>query len=103
MELLLFFALLLLAAIAVCLVLLLRRPAPDVAPVLARVEALERLLERGDRTLRDESQRGRDEASARMESLRAALDRQFAFLREENAAKLEQMRRTVDEQLQGTL
>jgi DNA recombination protein RmuC len=106
MGLLLFFALLLLAGILMCLLVLLRRPlpaAPDFGPVVSRVEALERLLERGDRTLRDEAQRGRDEAHARMETLRASLDRQFVALREENAAKLEQMRRTVDEQLQGTL
>jgi DNA recombination protein RmuC len=106
MELLLFFALLLLAAVVVCLAMLLRRPVaatPDLTPVISRVEALERLLERGDRTLREESQRGREEATSRMESFRASLDRQFAALREENTAKLEQMRRTVDEQLQGTL
>lgn len=106
MELLLFFALLLLVAVLICLALLLRRPTaapPDLSTVVGRVEAVERLLERGDRTLRDESRRGRDEAAARMESFRTSLDRQFAALREENAAKLEQMRRTVDEQLQGTL
>ena len=63
----------------------------------------DRLLERSDRTLRDEAQRGRDEANVRMETFRTSLDRQFAAIREENASKLEQMRRTVDEQLQGTL
>jgi DNA recombination protein RmuC len=36
-------------------------------------------------------------------ALREEMGRQLTSLREENAAKLEQMRKTVDEQLQGTL
>jgi DNA recombination protein RmuC len=106
MELLLFFAFLLLAGAVICLVLLLRRPVPaptDLTAVVSRIEALERLLERSDRTLREEAHRSREEAGSRLESFRATIDRQFAALREENATKLEQMRYTVDEQLQGTL
>jgi DNA recombination protein RmuC len=53
-------------------------PAPSVEP---RFDSLERGLERIERTLREE----------------------LAVARRENEAKLEQIRRTVDEQLQGTL
>ncbi len=39
----------------------------------------------------------------RLETLRATLDQHLVRLQEDNAAKLEAMRRTVDEKLQGTL
>lgn len=42
-------------------------------------------------------------AERRAEVLRSTLERGLQVLREENAAKLEQMRQTVDEKLQGTL
>jgi len=45
----------------------------------------------------------RDEVGGALERVREAVERQLAKLAEENSAKLEQMRQTVDEKLQGTL
>jgi DNA recombination protein RmuC len=39
----------------------------------------------------------------KLEAVRAVVDQRLRALQEDNAGKLEQMRRTVDEQLQGTL
>lgn len=119
-ELLLLFAIVLLLGVVTTLALLLRRPVPlipppaDLAPVQLHLQTLDRALERNDRTLREELGRGRDEGAAqaarnaeaterRLGEIRGTLERQLTTMRDENAAKLELMRRTVDEQLQGTL
>lgn len=100
--------------------MLLRRPVPlippaaDLAPVQIQLQGLDRALERNDRTLREELARGREEGAAhaarhadgterRLAEIRGTLERQLTTMRDENALKLDQMRRTVDEQLQGTL
>lgn len=95
MEFLLFFALLLLSAILVCLVVLIRRPAAptvEFTPVTARVDALDRGLERLDRNQRVELAAGRREIREELERVRVLLERQLA-----------EMRQTVDEKLQDTL
>jgi DNA recombination protein RmuC len=90
-----------------------------------RLDALERGLERVERSLRGELAAGRDEAGragaalrgevaaglarlteaseARGEALRLAVEERLSRLQADNGARLEEMRRTVDERLQGTL
>ena len=98
-----------------------RRAGTTPAPLQARLEALERAQERIDRTMRDELGRGRQESAAaatslrdevgklgeasvrKLEELRATVDAQLNALRGENTQKLDDMRRTVDEKLQATL
>ena len=98
-----------------------RRAGTTPAPLQARLEALERAQERTDRTMRDELGRGRQESAAaaaslrdevgklgeasvrKLEELRATVDAQLNALRGENTQKLDDMRRTVDEKLQATL
>lgn len=110
---------------ALLVVLLLRRP-PDPASALApRLEALERLQERADRTLREELARNREEATSlgrglreevtallarlsegtitQLEAVRGVIEERLIALQTDNAQKLESMRQTVDEKLQGTL
>ncbi len=81
------------ASLAV-LFLLARRRAPtvDLAPIVARLEAAERLHERVERSLRDDLARQRTESTAAAQQLRDELRQQ-----------LETIRVTVDEQLHGTL
>lgn len=95
-------AILLLLVLACQVVLLRRRPAapPDAAP---RFDALERLLEKNERALRDEFGRNRTESGGQASILRQEVQRELAEIRKTSEQKLEQMRRTVDEQLQGTL
>jgi DNA recombination protein RmuC len=69
--------LLLVAAVALLICVLIAqiailraRRGPDLAPLCARIESLERASERTDRLLRDETGRGRDEAAARDRALR---------------------------------
>lgn len=124
-----------LAAIAVVTLLLLlfrrpeRPPAIDFNPLLSRLDAIERSVERAERAFREDLASQRSESSetarrlreelngtvlkcvaelgqsqgAQLESLRTVVDHRLQVLQQDNAAKLEQMRRTVDEQLQGTL
>ncbi len=90
-----------------------------------RLDALERGLERVERSLRGELAAGREEAGragaslraevaaglerltaaseARGEALRVAVEQRLARLQADNGARLDEMRRTVDEKLQGTL
>ena len=126
-------ALLTLAALAVVLVLcflLFRkfgavlRPR-DLDPMIARIDGLERAQERIERSLRDENARLRDCVGAdsralreevvgamtgvsvlvqqQLEGVRAAVDGRLKSIQDDNATRLEQMRATVDEKLQGTL
>src|SRR5688572_5650858 len=145
---------LLLLVVVVLIVQLMRRPSTDVAPLLAKLDTLEKLQERGERAVKDEFARARvesiDQSRAHREELQKSLtestnnlvgsvDRirrfqeerftdfstvqkqqlqEFAKLLEklttvietklgaiqtENASKLEEMRKTVDEKLQGAL
>jgi DNA recombination protein RmuC len=98
-----------------------RRAGTAPAQLQARLEALERAQERTERTVRDELGRGRQESTGaaaglrdevgklgdasvrKLEELRATVDAQLNALRAENTQKLDDMRRTVDEKLQATL
>jgi DNA recombination protein RmuC len=94
---------------------LLRHKESDVASELVkRLETLDRAQERGERMLREEMSRGRDESSkaskaqreelsASLESVRAIVDLRLKQLQEDNSKQIDRMRATVDEKLQGTL
>lgn len=85
----------LIVAVALLAVAVLRIPAPpqpDLTPLAARIDALDRSQERAERAMREEMARNRAETRESLEQIRRITDE-----------RLEQMRRTVDEQLQGTL
>ena len=82
--------------------------------LLNKIELLERAQERGERMLREEMGRSRDEnANASktqreelgksLEGVRAIVDLRLKQLQEDNARQIDKMRATVDEKLQGTL
>jgi DNA recombination protein RmuC len=82
--------------------------------LIQRFELLERAQERGERLIREEMARGREEnanaaktqrgeLTASLESVRGIVDQRLKQLHEENTGQLERMRATVDEKLQGTL
>jgi len=91
-----------------------RRREDGSATVLSKIELLERAQERGERMLREEMTRGREEnanaaksqreeLTASLESVRGIVDLRLQELQKDNAQQIERMRATVDEQLQGTL
>src|SRR4051794_18815486 len=91
-----------------------RRKREDNAELLKRFELLERAQERGERLIREEMARSREENStaaktqrgeltASLESVRGIVDLRLKQLQEDNTGQLEKMRATVDEKLQGTL
>ncbi|PWR22956.1 DNA recombination protein RmuC [Zavarzinia aquatilis] len=69
----------------------------------ARLDVIEAGQARLERALREEMAQNRREAGAGLQSFGDALERRFDRLAADSAAKLEEMRRTVDEKLQGTL
>jgi DNA recombination protein RmuC len=91
-----------------------RRGKKDDAEVINRLELLERAQERGERLIREEMARSREEnanasktqrgeLTASLESVRGIVDLRLKQLQEDNTGQLEKMRATVDEKLQGTL
>jgi DNA recombination protein RmuC len=85
----------LLIGVAALGIVLARRPAPpplDLTPLLARIDALDRGVERVERCMRDELAQNRSETQRSLETMRRSTE-----------DRLERIRRTVDEQLQGTL
>jgi DNA recombination protein RmuC len=91
-----------------------RRREDGNATVLTKIELLERAQERGERMLREEMTRGREEnanaakaqreeLTASLEGVRGIVDLRLQELQKENAQQIERMRVTVDEKLQGTL
>jgi DNA recombination protein RmuC len=91
-----------------------RRGKKDAAELIQRFELLERAQERGERLIREEMGRSREEnanaakaqrgeLTASLESVRGIVDQRLKQLHEENTGQLERMRATVDEKLQGTL
>jgi len=91
-----------------------RRREDGNAPLLSKIELLERAQERGERVLREEMTRGREEnanaaksqreeLTASLESVRGIVDLRLQELQKDNAQQIERMRATVDEKLQGTL
>ena len=94
--------------------ILARRGKKDDAELIQRFELLERAQERGERLIREEMARSREEnanaaktqrgeLTASLESVRGIVDQRLKQLHEENTGQLEKMRATVDEKLQGTL
>ena len=86
----------------------------DDSELLQRFELLERAQERGERLIREEMARSREEnanaaktqrgeLTASLESVRGIVDQRLKQLQEDNTGQLERMRATVDEKLQGTL
>jgi DNA recombination protein RmuC len=82
--------------------------------LLTKIALLERAQERGERMLREEMSRGREEnANAAktqreelgksLESVRSIVDVRLKELQEDNSRQIDKMRSTVDEKLQGTL
>jgi DNA recombination protein RmuC len=82
--------------------------------LVKRLETLDRAQERGERMLREEMSRGRDETakaaktqreelSVSLESVRSIVDLRLKQLQEDNSKQIDKMRATVDEKLQGTL
>jgi DNA recombination protein RmuC len=82
--------------------------------LIKRLELLERAQERGERLIREEMSRSREEnanaaktqrgeLTASLESVRGIVDLRLKQLQEDNTGQLEKMRATVDEKLQGTL
>jgi DNA recombination protein RmuC len=91
-----------------------RRGRQDDAELVKRFELLERAQERGERLIREEMARSREEnanaaktqrgeLTASLESVRGIVDVRLKQLQEDNTGQLEKMRATVDEKLQGTL
>jgi len=102
------------AGIAAVIVLITRRKPDDGAELIQRLEQLERAQERGERLIREEMGRSREEnanaaktqrgeLTASLESVRGVVDQRLKQLQEDNTGQLEKMRATVDEKLQGTL
>jgi DNA recombination protein RmuC len=102
------------AGIAAIVFALARRGRKDDAELIKRFELLERAQERGERLIREEMGRSREEnanaaktqrgeLTASLESVRGIVDLRLKQLQEDNTGQLEKMRATVDEKLQGTL
>jgi DNA recombination protein RmuC len=92
------------------------RRKPDRASdgLLAKIELLERAQERGERMLREEMTRTREEntktaksqreeLTASLENVRGIVDLRLQELQKDNAQQIDRMRATVDEKLHGTL
>ncbi len=82
--------------------------------VRSRIDSLDRSQERIDRSVRDDGRALREEVlrsitgvsgliQQQLESVRGTVDSRLKSIQDDNASKLEQMRATVDEKLQGTL
>src|SRR6266478_7238982 len=82
--------------------------------LVKRLEMLDRAQERGERIIREEMSRGREESanaskaqreelSKSLEGVRSIVDLRLKQLQEDNSKQIDKMRATVDEKLQGTL
>src|SRR6266699_3297627 len=82
--------------------------------LVTRLEMLDRAQERGERIIREEMSRGREEnvnvakaqreeLSKSLEGVRSIVDLRLRQLQEDNSKQIDKMRETVDEKLQGTL
>ena len=102
------------AGIAALIFAITRRKRDDDAELIKRLEMLEHAQERGERLIREEMARSREENSnaaktqrgeltASLENVRGVVDQRLKQLQEDNTGQLEKMRATVDEKLQGTL
>jgi DNA recombination protein RmuC len=102
------------AGIATIVFAITRRKPEDNAELIKRFELLERAQERGERLIREEMARSREEnanaaktqrgeLTTSLENVRGIVDQRLKQLHEDNTGQLEKMRATVDEKLQGTL
>jgi len=102
------------AGVAAVVFAIARRKREDDSELINRLELLERAQERGERLIREEMGRSREEnanaaktqrseLTASLESVRGIVDLRLKQLQEDNTGQLEKMRATVDEKLQGTL
>jgi DNA recombination protein RmuC len=100
--------------ILIAIISLLFRRRTATGELLAKIELLQRAQERGERMIREEMTRGREEnanvaksqreeLTASLESVRGIVDLRLQELQKDNAQQIERMRATVDEKLQGTL
>lgn len=82
--------------------------------ILSKIESLESAQERGERMVREEMARSREETAKAaksqreeltksLENVRGIVDVRLKQLQEDNAMQIDKMRATVDEKLQGTL
>ena len=82
--------------------------------LVKRLEMLDRAQERGERIIREEMSRGREESanaakaqreelSKSLEGVRSIVDLRLKQLQDDNSKQIDKMRATVDEKLQGTL
>jgi DNA recombination protein RmuC len=82
--------------------------------LVKRLEVLDRAQERGERIIREEMSRGREESAnaskaqreelgKSLEGVRSIVDLRLKQLQEDNSKQIDKMRATVDEKLQGTL
>ena len=102
------------AGVATIIFVIARRKRSEDAELIKRLELLEHAQERGERLIREEMARSREEnanaaktqrgeLTASLESVRGIVDSRLKQLQEDNTGQLEKMRATVDEKLQGTL
>jgi DNA recombination protein RmuC len=100
--------------LAVVVLLLTRRGGTGEGLLLRKIELLERAQERGERMIREEMTRGREEnanvaktqreeLTGSLEGVRSIVDLRLKQLQDDNSKQIDKMRATVDEKLQGTL
>jgi DNA recombination protein RmuC len=100
--------------LAVVVLLLTRRGGSAEGLLLRKIELMERAQERGERMIREEMTRGREEnanvakaqreeLTASLEGVRSIVDLRLKQLQDDNSKQIDKMRATVDEKLQGTL
>jgi DNA recombination protein RmuC len=94
--------------LAVIFLLITRKPqAPDLSPLQARLDGVDRGHERVERALQADLSSQRQELSRSLTSLNESMQHSLARISQEirvdTEKKLEQIRLTVDEKLQGTL
>src|SRR6201994_4794079 len=100
--------------VAVLVLLITRRKGNADEILLTKIALLEGAQERGERMLREEMTRGREEnassakaqreeLSKSLEGVRSIVDQRLRELQEDNSRQIDKMRATVDEKLQGTL
>jgi DNA recombination protein RmuC len=116
---------LLLVVVVLQLAILFRKATVDLSPLQQALQATDKVGERTERAVRDEFSRNRTEAAGnaqhsrletatalknvgdsldqRLGAMRETIESRLGKIQEENTKKLDEMRQTVDEKLQGTL
>jgi len=124
-EIILIVTLILIVAVLVLQVWLIKRGSVDLSPLAGKLDALQGLQERTDRSVRGEIAQFRaemktgahqeraeltvslksfsDSVEQKMATVRQLVDEKLKQIQEDNPRQLDRMRETVDEKLQGTL